>query len=88
MNEKDSGRPLYDRQTIKDAVYDLKKDPSVGVALPRIPGKPDGDISYSDDISTIGAQYGLVMTERVRTAHGTTESSSVTREALSVGKGQ
>jgi hypothetical protein len=60
----------------------LTKDPSIGVVLPRIPGKSDEDISYLDDISTIGAQYGLLMTERVRTAHGTTESLLLLREKL------
>jgi hypothetical protein len=60
----------------------MKNDPSIGIALPRIPGKPDEDISYSDDISTIGAQHGLLMTERVRMAHGTTESLLLVREKL------
>jgi hypothetical protein len=60
----------------------LIKDPSIGEALPRIPGNSDEDISYSDDISTIGAQHGLLMTERVRMAHGTTESLLLVREKL------
>jgi hypothetical protein len=79
---EDSGQPLYDKQTIGDAVEKLLKNPSVGAALPRIPGKSDEDIPYSDDISTIGAQYGLLMTERIRITNGATESLLLIREKL------
>jgi hypothetical protein len=60
----------------------LIKDPNVGVVLPRIPGKSPEDISYSDDISTIGAQCGLLITERPRTTNESIGSILLMREKL------
>jgi hypothetical protein len=68
---KDSGRSLYEKQMVKSSVYGSMKDPSAEVGFPRIPGKSTEDIPYSDDISTIGAQNRLLVTECVRVANET-----------------
>jgi hypothetical protein len=58
------------------------KNPNIGVALPRIPGKSARMISYSDDISVIGAQCGMLATERARATNGVTEAILLIREKL------
>jgi hypothetical protein len=57
-----AGRALYYPQSIFEAVQELEADPSVGLACPMIPGKAAKDIIYSEDISAIGLQYGVIAT--------------------------
>ncbi|PJF16541.1 hypothetical protein PSACC_03646 [Paramicrosporidium saccamoebae] len=66
MDSTDSGCPLHEKRTIGSAVEKLMENPNVG----------------SDDISAIGAQHGLLMTERPRMTNDTIGSILLMREKL------
>ncbi|PJF17855.1 hypothetical protein PSACC_02333 [Paramicrosporidium saccamoebae] len=84
FDSEDAGRPLYDAQSIRGAVRDLLVNPSIGLASPMIPNKSANDISYSEDISIIGSQHGVLATRTASLPNGVIESVLLICEKLGV----
>jgi hypothetical protein len=57
----DPGRPLNNPQSIKKTLKSIVSDPEFVAAFPIIPGKLAQDLDYSDDISVVKVQNGLIM---------------------------
>jgi hypothetical protein len=83
MNPNDPGRPLRFPQTVKDAIRVIREDPTISLALPRIPGKADLDIDYDADISAIGEQKGMIFVESATVSDGALGIALLVREKLS-----
>jgi hypothetical protein len=82
MVAENPGKPLLPGQTIKKAIKDLKKDPSVALALPRVPGKSDYEIDRNADISITGAQGGMIFTQATAPATDETAKLLLLREKI------
>jgi hypothetical protein len=82
MVAENPGRPLFPAQTIEKAIKDIMSDPSVALALPRIPGKSDYEINREDDISVIGAQGGMIFTQATAPATDDTTKLLLLREKI------
>ena len=63
FNRGDRGRPLFEEQTVRDALGEIGYLPSIGLACPMIPEKAPGEIPFGDDISIIGLQHGMIATK-------------------------
>jgi hypothetical protein len=84
MNSEDAGWLMYSPQSIEKALDDIEKDPSVALALPRIPGKPNSKVSFSDDISVIDSQYGMIIIQAAVPSEGEIKALLLLQEKIRV----
>jgi hypothetical protein len=82
FNHRNGGRPLRFPQTIEKAINDIMKDPTLGQAIPLIPGVPANDVNYSEDISTIGSRQGMIVTVAAAMPDGALETEFLIYEKL------
>jgi hypothetical protein len=84
FDRRDCGRALSKKQTILDAMKKLRSDPSIGAASPIIPGKASNQINDFEDIGTIGAQKGVIVTTTASIPDGAMEIVLIVAEKLTV----
>jgi hypothetical protein len=78
----DRGRPLFDKQSIRNALAEIAYLPSIGLACPWIPGKAPREISPDDDISAIGLQHGVIATKTASIPKSALETVLLVEEKL------
>lgn len=71
-------------QTIRNAVRDIMKDPTIALVLPLLPDLPTNKIKYSDDISTIGDRQGMLVTLTATAADNAVATGFLVYEKLCI----